>query len=436
MDNATATILIVDDDVVNRRVLEGYLESSAYETLAAASGEEALQVCARQVPDLILLDVMMPGMSGFEVAERLKGDDVTRNVPIIMITALGDRESRLTALGNGAEDFLTKPVDSRELVVKVRNLLRLKKHQDMLAGRGDLLEARVSERNVQLAAVSSRLSEAEGRLAQSERLAAIGQLAAGVAHEINTPVAYVNTNLCSLEGYLDDLFRIFDAYALIEEKLPAQAREKVEVQRLKKELDYDYLRTDARMLVSESKEGISAVRRIVEDLKDFSRSDMTRAWKLADLHKGLNATLNVAHNEIKYKADVLREYGAIPEIECLPAKLNQVFLNLLVNAAHAIPEGRRGKITLRTGADADEVWVEVSDTGCGIAPENVQRIFDPFFTTKPEGVGTGLGLSLSYGIVRQHTGRIEVTSAVGQGSTFRVTLPIRQSPAAEGPAAR
>jgi len=430
MESVTATILIVDDDKTNRRVFEAYLDSPTYETLSVASGEEALQACARRVPDLVLLDVMMPGMSGFEVAERLKSDKRTQNVPIIMVTALGDRESRLTALGTGAEDFLTKPVDASELVVKVRNLLRLKKHQDMLAGRGDLLEARIREGNVQLEVARSRLSEAEDRLAQSEKLAALGQLAAGVAHEINTPVAYVNTNLCSLEGYLEDLFLVLDAYAGLEEALPAAARERIELQRLKQEVGYDYLRADALVLVGESKEGVSAVRRIVADLKDFSHSDMSREWKQADLHKGLDLSLNVARSEIKYKAEVVKEYGTIPEIECLPSKLNQVFLNLLVNAAHAIRDGVPGTITLRTGCDADEVWVEVSDTGCGIAPENVQRIFDPFFTTKPVGVGTGLGLSLSYGIVQQHAGRIEVSSVVGQGSTFRVLLPIRQPQAA------
>ena len=426
MEKAPALILIVEDDDISRRVLEACLEASAYKTRVAVSGEQAMQACAQELPDLILLDVMMPGMSGFVVAEKLKGDERTCNIPIIMVTALSDRESRLTALGHGAEDVLVKPVDTSELRVKVRNLLRLKQHQDMLSGRGDLLEARVGERTMELAAVTRRLGQVEDRLIQAERFAAIGQLAAGVAHEINTPVAYVGANLSALDRYLEDLFRIFDAYALLEEAYPAAGQHLAELRRLKETLDYDYMRADARMLISESKEGVSVVRKIVEGLKGFSRSDNPQDWVWADLHKGLDATLNVANNEIKYKADVVKMYGVLPEVECLPSKINQVFLNLLINAAHAMKDGVRGAITLRTGRDGEEVWVEVSDTGCGIPPENVERIFDPFFTTKPVGVGTGLGLSLSCGIVQQHAGRIDVSSVMGQGSAFRVTLPIRQ----------
>jgi signal transduction histidine kinase len=176
--------------------------------------------------------------------------------------------------------------------------------------------------------------------------------------------------------------------------------------------------------MSESREGIKRVRKIVQDLKDFSRVDADRDWELADLHTGLDSTLNIVSNEIKYKADVVKEYGELPLVECLLSELNQVFMNLLMNASHAI-EGARGRIVLRTGTAGDEVWVEVSDTGGGIAPENLGRIFDPFFTTKPVGKGTGLGLSLSYGIVKKHHGRFDVRSTVGQGTTFRMTIPVR-----------
>jgi signal transduction histidine kinase len=187
------------------------------------------------------------------------------------------------------------------------------------------------------------------------------------------------------------------------------------------------LRKDIPLLMTESKEGISRVRKIVQDLKDFSHVNDSQEWKLADLHQGLNLTLNVVNNEIKYKAEVVKEYGTLPEIECLPSEINQVFLNLLVNAAHAITDAERGIITLRSGCDDRWVWIEVADTGSGIAPEHMKKIFDPFFTTKPIGKGTGLGLSLSYGILQKHHGRIEVQSEVGKGTTFRLWLPIRQS---------
>ena len=184
-------------------------------------------------------------------------------------------------------------------------------------------------------------------------------------------------------------------------------------------------------LVGESSEGISRVAKIVQDLKDFSRVGSHEEWCWADLHEGLDSTINIVNNEIKYKAQLVREYGDIPRIDCLPSQLNQVFMNMLVNAAHAIET--QGTITVRTGVEGDDnVQIEIRDTGRGIAPEHLSRIFDPFFTTKPIGKGTGLGLSLSYGIVQKHGGRIDVESEPGRGTAFRVTLPVRQR--AAGPA--
>lgn len=281
-------------------------------------------------------------------------------------------------------------------------------------------------RNIELSELNARLNEAQEQLLQNEKMASIGQLAAGVAHEINNPIGYVHSNIGALETYLNDLFLILDAYASTENKLTADTVAHVELQRLKAELNLDFLRMDIPLLMAESKEGISRVRKIVQDLKDFSHVNSSQEWRWADLHQGLNSTLNVVNNEIKYKAEVVKEYGTLPEIECLPSEINQVFLNLLVNAAHAIADSERGIITLRSGCDDRHVWIEVADTGNGIAPENLKRIFDPFFTTKPIGKGTGLGLSLSYGIVTKHGGSIEVNSKVGTGTSFRVILPQRQ----------
>jgi two-component system, NtrC family, sensor kinase len=184
----------------------------------------------------------------------------------------------------------------------------------------------------------------------------------------------------------------------------------------------------------ESCEGIGRVRQIVQDLKDFSRIDAGQEWLWADLHKGIDSTLNIATSEVRYKADVVKAYGEIPQIRCLPSQINQVVMNLVVNAAHAMGT-KRGQITIRTGSAGDQVWFEVADDGCGIPPENLSRIFDPFFTTKPVGQGTGLGLSLSYGIVQKHGGRIEVDSTPGRGTCFRVTLPVSGGAEAEEPAA-
>ncbi|MDB5888107.1 MAG: ATPase, partial [Rhodocyclales bacterium] len=191
-------------------------------------------------------------------------------------------------------------------------------------------------------------------------------------------------------------------------------------------LELDFLLEDIPVLMHESREGLSRVQKIVQDLKCFSRVDSVSEWQLAKLHEGIDSTLNIVNNEVKYIANIVKEYGDIPEIECLPSQLNQVVMNLVVNAAHAMGS-QRGTITIRTGTEEDRVWLEVQDTGSGIPQNILAKIFDPFFTTKPVGKGTGLGLSLSYGIIKKHCGTFDVHSEVGVGTTFRITLPISQS---------
>ena len=428
MTHKTATLLVVDDEANNRNVIVAQLKNEGYAIITAGSGEEALELIDQQLPDLILLDVMMPGISGFDVAEILKGEERTANIPIIMITALSDSKSRLAGLTNGVEEFLTKPVARAELVMRIRNLLRLKEYQDELSSYSNSLEERVAESTLELENANLQLSGTQTQLLQAEKLAALGQLAAGVAHEINNPVGYVNSNLGTLKGYLKDMLDILQAYERINRQQPPDPAELIALNQLKDKLELDYICEDAPQLIDESLEGLLRVRTIVQDLKSFAHIDGQPEWKLADLHECLDSTLNIANNEIKYKAKIVKEYGVIPEIECLGSQLNQVFLNLLVNAAHAIPDSTPGTITVRTACTDDEVSVEISDTGCGIPAANLLRIFDPFFTTKPIGQGTGLGLSLSYGIVQRHGGRIEVRSEVredvGRGTTFRVVLPI------------
>ena len=265
----------------------------------------------------------------------------------------------------------------------------------------------------------------ENQLVQSEKLASLGQLAAGVAHEINNPIGFVSSNLGSLAGYLQQLDQMLSAYRQAEEAIAAPELRK-HLQSLRESIDLDFLQQDIPVLIKESKEGIGRVAQIVKDLKNFSRVDSDQQWQLASLQQGIDSTLNIVANELKYKADLVTDYQPLPEIECLPSQLNQVVMNLVVNAAQAIgPE--RGTITLRNGVDGERVWLEVSDSGCGIDQEHLAKIFDPFFTTKPVGQGTGLGLSLSYGIVKKHGGQISVQSQPGVGSTFRVELPIRQA---------
>jgi PAS domain S-box-containing protein len=286
------------------------------------------------------------------------------------------------------------------------------------------MEMELISRNAELSELNAKLSQAQAQLVQSEKLAAIGQLAAGVAHEINNPIGFIFSNVNTLSGYLEKLFAMLAAYEGAEHFINEEPITKY-LRLLGESIDIPFLKVDIPVLMGETKDGIIRVRKIVQALTEFSRVGDHLEWRSANLHQGIDATLNIIHNEVKYKADVVKDYGQIPDVECLPSEINQVIMNLLVNAAHALGE-ERGRITIRTRAEHETVSIEISDTGCGIQKENLSRIFDPFYTTKAVGKGTGLGLSLSYSIVQKHDGTLGVESEVGRGTTFRLTLPIKR----------
>lgn len=315
-----------------------------------------------------------------------------------------------------------------------RNHNQLNHVNAQLREANDYLEQRVQQRTAALQASNAQLhneirdrKQRESQLIQSSKLASIGHLAAGIAHEINNPLGFISSNFNTLGTYLQELFELLAVceQALAASSIPAPHLQALAATRAR--IEPDYLKQDIPLLLAESAEGMERVRKIVQDLKEFSRVDSGQQWQYADLHQNIDTTLNILGREIHAVADIVREYGALPGIECQPSQLNQVILNLLKNAAHAISPGR-GTITIRTGVTQHMVWFEISDTGAGIPPEVLPHIFDPFFTTHAIGDGTGLGLSLSYGIVQEHGGQIEVQTAVAGGSTFRVSLPRQRLP--------
>ena len=270
-------------------------------------------------------------------------------------------------------------------------------------------------------ALNRELEATQNRLVQTEKMAAIGQLSAGIAHEINNPISFIQSNFNTLGGYIDDLLAIDAAYAGAERAMAEQSQAFEGVRRLKESCGHEFIVGDVRQLIHESKEGLERVAQIVHDLRVFSRAGEAD-WQWADLHLGLDSTINIARSAIKRKAEIFCAYGQVPKVYCIPAQLNQVFLNLIMNAAQATEES--GRIMISTGRDGETVWVDITDNGSGIAPEHMKRLFEPFFTTKPAGEGMGLGLSLSWGIVQRHNGQMDVISEKGKGTTFRVALPI------------
>ncbi|WP_260851460.1 ATP-binding protein [Denitromonas ohlonensis] len=274
-------------------------------------------------------------------------------------------------------------------------------------------------------ALIQKLESAQNQLLQSEQLASIGQLAAGLAHEINNPIGFINSNLSTLQTYAADMLRLIAVYERHTARRELDPAALAEVEAVRQAIDIDYLREDIASLIAESIDGAVRVHRIVQDMRDFSRVG-DDGWQFADLHHGLDSTLNIVGGEIKDRAQIVKALGDLPEVECLPCQINQVFMNLLMNAAQACEGG--GTITLSSGADGEWVWIDVADTGCGIAAEHLTKIFDPFFTTKPVGQGAGLGLSVSYGIAKRHGGCLEVESHLGRGARFRLCLPVRQRP--------
>ncbi len=429
---AKAVILVVDDQPMNLALIKNVLHKD-YCVITAESGQQAMALArGTPRPDLVLLDIMMPDMDGYEVLARLRKDPLSRDIPVVFVTAMTEEEDESQGLGLGAIDYLTKPLRMPILLARVRNHLELKHVRDLLRTRNESLEAAVLKRtrNLHVALeeqkeLNNRLEEAQNHLLQSDKLASLGQMAAGVAHEINNPIGFVNSNMGSLNGHVKDLMAILRA----SESASLQAAgtpEYANYLRLKREKDFDYLCDDLFSIIKESKEGLERVRQIVMDLKAFSRTgDVTLEW--ADLHACLESTLNIIANEIKYKCSVIKQFDpALPNVHCIPSQLNQVFMNLLVNAAQSI-EGK-GEIVISTAREGDDrVILRIRDTGKGIPEENLKRIFDPFFTTKPVGQGTGLGLSITWGIIKRHGGTISVESSLGQGTCFTISLPVAHS---------
>jgi two-component system, NtrC family, sensor kinase len=391
-------VLIADDDSVSRRLLQSYLQKWGYEVTAAKDGAEAWGLFEGGSFPMIITDWMMPELDGPGLLRLIRSAQRPGYVYAMLVTAKSEKEDLVEGMEAGADDFLTKPFDRDELRVRLR----------------------AGERIIRL---EQNVREARVALIQTEKLASLGRLAAGVAHEINNPLSFVVNNLSLLRRDVLDAMRVLDKYREGGDSLArAEPGLAAEAARLEEEIDLPYLRGNLPRLFESSADGLRRVRAIVQNLRDFARLDEAE-FKEVDVNAALRSTLEaLGHESYKKAIRVEAAFQELPPVTCHAGKINQTFLNILLNAIQA--SEREGQIDVRTRPDGEAaVLVEIEDHGSGIRPEDLPHIFEPFFTTKPVGAGTGLGLSVSYGVVRDQGGTIEVESVVGHGSLFRIRLP-------------
>lgn len=387
-------ILIVDDNPTNLSVLSQALKSAGYKVRMAVDGEDALAQVERAHPELILLDIEMPNMDGFETCRRLQANPVTENIPVIFMTALADTKNKVKGLSLGAVDYIIKPFEQEEVLARVKIHWRLKRLTDNL-------EQQVVER-------TQALQKTQVQLVQHEKLSALGELVAGVAHEINNPIGCIIGNVDAVQDYINDLLVVIDLY---HEKFPVHG---AEIEKKLQEIDLEYLREDLPKLIRAMKDGGSRINSISNSLRTFSRADNNAKQKF-NIHNGIDSTLLILRHRLKAREKhpeikVITEYGELPEIECFPGQLNQVFMNILANAIDALEEFNVGlsfkeiqanpnKIIINTLFENDNVKISIIDNGKGMEEEIKNKIFDHLFTTKVIGKGTGLGLAIAKQII-------------------------------------
>ena len=409
-------VLVVDDEESVRNLYASYLNET-YSCATAGDAQAALELMATEEFALVLSDIQMPGLSGTELVRKI----VERypDTAVIMISGVDRTQRVIDAIRVGASDYLVKPCDLDVLSLCVERALERR----ALLRNARRYKRDLEERNLELARQKAELVRLQAQIVQAEKMASLGLLAAGVAHELNNPAGFICGNVDVLKDYLGRLAKCLRAY----DEVSLTAEDAARVAALKEQVDYENIMSDLESTLSDTYVGAERIRDVVQNLRLFSRLDEGEI-KRVDLHEGLEATIRLLSRYFKPgRITVTRDYGDLPPLNCYAAQLNQVWMNLLVNAAQAIGDDE-GTVQIQSRCDGDRVTISISDTGKGIAEENLKKIFDPFFTTKPIGEGTGLGLSITHGIIVQHHGTINIESAAGKGTTFVITLPIDIEP--------
>ena len=388
-------LLIVDDEEPVRNLFAKCL-AERYSCETAANAQEALDRLQQKQFALVITDIQMPGIGGIELLRKI--NELYRDTAVIIASGIDRTQRVIDAIRMGAYDYLVKPCELDVLELCVQRAL---------------------ERRTLLRNARRYKEDLENRNIELEKMASLGQLAAGVAHELNNPAGFIFSNMTILPKYVARVEEILLSY----EQVLLNDSDAERIEAVKSKTDYENVLADLTSIAADSYNGAERIRDIVQNLRLFSRLDEAE-FKQVDLHESIESTIRLLS---KYYSSPLitlrRDYGNLPLINCYAGQLNQVWMNLLANAAQAIGDAR-GEVRIKTECDQETVSVCVSDTGKGIAPEHLKKIFDPFFTTKPVGEGTGLGLSISHGIVARHRGTLTVESVLGEGTSFKVSLPV------------
>jgi signal transduction histidine kinase len=433
----TATILAIDDSPTNLEVLYATLSGAGYEVLVEMDGISGIEQTKNNPPDLILLDIMMPKLDGFETCRRLQADLSTKDIPIIFITALSDIEEKVKGLSLGAVDYITKPFQQNEVLARVKLHLKMRRLNLELDQQKQQLEKYVEERTYELSQALEQLKKTQLQLIQAEKISSLGQVVAGISHEVNNPIGLISTNLYYAKSYVEELISLVKLYQNNFPYSGSDIEEKIE------RMDLDHVLEDLPKLISSMKLGTDNIRGIMQSLRNFSRADGERK-KLVDIHQGLETTLLILQHRLKAKPkrpaiQVVKEYGNLPKIECYSGQINQVFMNILVNSIDSLDNSfvishwalkdkkqrANPQIRISTNIDKEAIKITIANNGKGMSDVLQSQIFQPFFSTQPKIHENKLGLAISYQIITEnHCGKLQCVSSPEQGTEFIIQIPV------------